>query len=263
MSEDLRALADELNDAFAKADLPARLRLLRDALKGRIVFTTSLGIEDQALTEAIRGQDLDVEFATLDTGRMFPETYDLWAKTEEKYSFRIKAFYPDAEAVQALVADQGINGFYYGLAMRKACCNVRKVEPLARALAKAQGWIVGLRGDQSDHRSGLRYVEYDAARDLIKASPLLDFTRDDVAAYCAANEVPVNALHEKGFISIGCAPCTRAIKPGEPERAGRWWWESEDKKECGLHVAEDGSLQRAQESAKELAKELAEELIKP
>ena len=249
MSKDLRALADELNDAFAKADLPARLRLFRDALDGEIVFTTSLGIEDQALTQAIRAQDLDVAIATLDTGRLFPETYDLWAKTEEQYGFRIKPYYPQAEAIQALVADQGINGFYYGLDMRKACCNIRKVEPLGRALAGAQGWIVGLRGDQSDHRSHLRFVEFDEARGLIKASPLLDFTRDDVAAYCAANDVPVNALHEKGFVSIGCAPCTRAIKPGEPERAGRWWWESEDKKECGLHVAADGSLLRAKELA--------------
>lgn len=249
MSEDLRALADELNEAFAKADLPARLRLLRDALDGKIVFTTSLGIEDQALTHAIRTQDLDVEIATLDTGRLFPETYDVWAKTEETYGFRIKPYYPQAAAIEALVADQGINGFYYGLDMRKACCNVRKVEPLARSLAGAQGWIVGLRGDQSDHRSHLRYVEFDAARGLIKASPLLDFTRDDVVAFCEANDVPVNVLHEKGFISIGCAPCTRAIKPGEPERAGRWWWESEDKKECGLHVAADGNLVRAKEAA--------------
>jgi phosphoadenosine phosphosulfate reductase len=126
---------------------------------------------------------------------------------------------------------------------------VRKVEPLGRSLAGAQGWIVGLRGDQSDHRSHLRFVEFDEARGLIKASPLLDFTRDDVVAFCDANDVPVNALHEKGFVSIGCAPCTRAIKPGEPERAGRWWWESEDKKECGLHVAADGNLVRAKEAA--------------
>jgi phosphoadenosine phosphosulfate reductase len=125
---------------------------------------------------------------------------------------------------------------------------VRKVEPLARALAGAQGWIAGLRGDQSEHRSNLRFVEFDAARSLIKASPLLDFSRDDVVAYAKAHEVPVNALHEKGFLSIGCAPCTRATKPGEPERAGRWWWESEAKKECGLHVAADGALLRAKEA---------------
>jgi phosphoadenosine phosphosulfate reductase len=248
MSEELSALADRLNEAFASTDLAGRLRLLHDALPGKIVFTTSLGIEDQALTHAIRTEGVDVEISTLDTGRLFPEAYDVWARTEEKYGFRIKAFFPQAEAVQALVADQGVNGFYYGLDMRKACCNVRKIEPLARALAGAEGWVVGLRGDQSEHRSGLRYVEFDAVRGLIKASPLLDFSREAVVAYTKTNDVPVNALHDQGFLSIGCAPCTRALKPGEPERAGRWWWEDEAKKECGLHVAADGALVRAKEA---------------
>ncbi|WP_298425785.1 phosphoadenylyl-sulfate reductase [Rhodoblastus sp.] len=245
MPDALRRLADRLDQAFATTDLAGRLRLLRDAFDGRVVFTTSFGLEDQALTHAIRSLGLEADFATLDTGRLFPETYDVWARTEEKYGFRVKAFHPDADALQALVADQGINGFYYGLDMRKACCGARKVEPLGRALSEAQGWIVGLRGDQSDHRANLRFVEFDAARGLIKASPLLDFSRDDVAAYCALHDVPINALHERGFLSIGCAPCTRAVKPGEPERAGRWWWESEDKKECGLHVGADGRLARA------------------
>ncbi|MCI4678907.1 phosphoadenylyl-sulfate reductase [Rhodoblastus acidophilus] len=249
MADALRTLAGRLDEAFAQTDLAGRLRLLREALAGPIVFTTSFGIEDQALTHAIRSQDLDVEFATLDTGRMFPETYDVWARTEEKYQLRIKAFYPDADALQDLVADQGVNGFYYGLDMRKACCDVRKVEPLGRALAGAQGWIAGLRSDQSGHRAGLCFVEYDAARGLIKASPLLDFSRGQIAAFCATNEVPVSTLHERGFLSIGCAPCTRAIEPGEPERAGRWWWESEDRKECGLHVGADGRLRRAKELA--------------
>jgi phosphoadenosine phosphosulfate reductase len=167
---------------------------------------------------------------------------------------RIKAFYPKAEAVEALVADQGINGFYYGLGMRKACCEVRKVEPLARALAGAKIWVTGLRGDQNAHRSNLHFVEWDAERGLLKANPLLDYTRDDVVVYARANDAPVNALHDKGFVSIGCAPCTRAIQPGESERAGRWWWESEDKKECGLHVAADGRVSRAsQVAAKEAA----------
>ena len=249
LSADLPALADQLNDAFAEADLAGRLRLLRETLPGKIVFTTSLGIEDQALTHAICAEGLDVEISTLDTGRLFPETYDVWAKTEEKYGFRIKAFFPQAEAVQELVDDQGVNGFYYGVDMRKACCHVRKVEPLARALAGAQVWIAGLRGDQSEHRSNLRFVEFDVGRGLIKASPLLDYSRDAVVAYTRTHEIPVNVLHDKGFLSIGCAPCTRALKPGEPERAGRWWWESEDKKECGLHVATDGALFRVKELA--------------
>ena len=150
----------------------------------------------------------------------------------------------------SLVADQGVNGFYYGLDMRKACCEVRKVEPLSRALKGAKIWVTGLRGDQNAHRSHLNFVEWDEERGLIKANPLLDWTRDDVVTYTSANAVPVNALHEKGFVSIGCAPCTRAIEKGEPERAGRWWWESEDKKECGLHVSADGRVSRQKEAAK-------------
>ena len=249
MPESLQLLIDELNAALVGADLIERIKLLRRAVSGRLVFTTSLGIEDQALTHAIARSETDCEIVTLDTGRLFPETYDVWQRTEEEYGLRIKAYYPQAAALEALIADQGINGFYYGLGMRKACCEVRKVEPLARALAGAKVWITGLRGDQNAHRSSLRFVEWDAERGLIKANPLLDFSRDDVVAYTKAHDVPVNVLHERGFISIGCAPCTRAIEPGEPERAGRWWWESEDKKECGLHVAADGSLLRAKEPA--------------
>lgn len=249
MSESLLSLVEPLNAAFASATLPNRLRALRKAVAGRIVFTTSLGIEDQAIIHALAETKADVDVVTLDTGRLFPETYELWQRTEEKYALRIKAFYPEARAVEALIADQGINGFYYGLDMRKACCEVRKVEPLARALAGAQVWVTGLRGDQNAHRSNAGFIEWDAQRDLLKANPLFDLSRDDVVAYTKANEVPVNALHEKGFVSIGCAPCTRAIEPGEPERAGRWWWESEDKKECGLHVSAEGRVSREKEAA--------------
>ncbi|PPQ37955.1 phosphoadenosine phosphosulfate reductase [Rhodoblastus acidophilus] len=247
MSQDI--LIDELNAAFAAATLPHRLQLLRKAVSGRIVFTTSLGVEDQAVTHAIAESKVDFDVVTLDTGRLFPETYDVWQRTEEKYALRIKAYYPKADALESLIADQGINGFYYGLAMRKACCETRKVEPLSRALSGAKIWVTGLRGDQNAHRSHLRFVEWDAERNLIKANPLLDFSRDDVVTYTTANNVPVNALHEKGFVSIGCAPCTRAIQPGEPERAGRWWWESEDKKECGLHVSAEGRVTREKEAA--------------
>ena len=173
----------------------------------------------------------------------------MWAASEAKYGIKIAAFAPQAKAVETLVARQGVNGFYHALEARKACCAVRKVEPLARALEGASAWVTGLRGDQSDHRSSLRYVEFDAARRLIKVNPLLDFSRDDVVAYCARHDVPINALHAKGFVSIGCAPCTRAIAPGEPERAGRWWWEDEAKKECGLHVGADGKVSRIKETA--------------
>jgi len=149
---------------------------------------------------------------------------------------------PQTDRLEALVAEQGINGFYHSREARVSCCHVRKVEPLNRALAGAQGWITGLRADQSNNRSNIALVSVDAERNLLKLSPLADWTRDAVLAYAAAHDVPVNPLHAKGFASIGCAPCTRAIAPGEPERAGRWWWEQEDKKECGLHAAPDGAL---------------------
>ena len=235
-----------LNEKLAALDLPGRLAEIAKQ-KGPLVFTTSFGIEDQLITHHIATQKLAVRLATLDTGRMFTETYDVWQATEERYGQRIHAYYPQAGAVQALVDDQGINGFYMALECRKACCHVRKVEPLNRALAGAGGWITGLRGGQSANRDQLAFAEEDAARGLIKFNPLADYTREQVVAEVKALGVPYNVLHDKGFLSIGCAPCTRAVKPGEPERAGRWWWEEEAKKECGLHVAEDGTLARTAE----------------
>jgi phosphoadenosine phosphosulfate reductase len=239
---DLHGLAAELKGQLASLPPQARLAALREALPGRIVFTTSLGIEDQAITHMIAEAGLDIGFATLDTGRLFPETYALWQETEARYGIRIEAFYPDATATQTLVRSQGINGFYDSVEARKACCGVRKVEPLGRALQGAQGWITGLRADQSDHRGGVDVVAHDAERGLLKLSPILDWTRDAVVAFTEAHEVPVNRLHALGFLSIGCASCTRAVAAGEPERAGRWWWEQEDKKECGLHISPDGKI---------------------
>ncbi len=241
----LEALALELDTRFGVLDIAERLRALRNAVPGRMVFTTSFGLEDQVLTHVIAETGLEIELATLDTGRLLPETYDLWARTEERYLKRIKAFAPAAAAVEALVADQGINGFRYSIDMRKACCGVRKVEPLGRALAGAAAWITGLRADQSATRASTAFVSVDAGYRLLKANPLLDQTRDALKAFAETHDVPVNPLHAKGFLSIGCAPCTRALKPGEPERAGRWWWEAEAQKECGLHVAADGKLSRA------------------
>ena len=142
------------------------------------------------------------------------------------------------------MAETGVNGFYHRPEWRQACCGVRKMAPLGRALAGAAGWVTGLRADQSDHRSAVPFVGLDAGRGLIKANPLLDHTRAEIAAFTAARNVPVSPLHGRGFLSIGCAPCTRAVSPGEPERAGRWWWESDARKECGLHLAPDGRLTR-------------------
>jgi phosphoadenosine phosphosulfate reductase len=215
----------------------------RDGL-GRVVFTTSFGLEDQALTHIIATAALPIEIVTLDTGRLFPDTYELWAATEAKYARRIKAFYPDAEAVSAMVADTGINGFYWSKEARLSCCGVRKVEPLGRALAGAGAWVTGLRADQSDGRSLVELSAWDEARKLLKVAPLHDWTREQTLAFCEDSGVPINPLHAQGFLSIGCQPCTRAVAPGEHERAGRWWWENDAAKECGLHVV-DGKLVRS------------------
>lgn len=248
-------LAQALDATFAGLDPLGRLKALRASLDGRIVFTTSLGIEDQMLTHLIFAHDLDIEVATLDTGRLFPETLHLLAETEAHYGKRIRVFYPRHDAVEALVEKQGIDGFYRSLEARKSCCEVRKVEPLGRALAGAKAWVTGLRADQSAHRGGLSFAGADTQRGLIKANPLLDWTRETIVEFTKAHRVPVNPLHEKGFLSIGCAPCTRALQPGEPERAGRWWWEEETKKECGLHVTPDGRVVRAPASDAEPARE--------
>lgn len=236
MIQDPKLLADTLNAEFGAMTPLDRLKSLRDKIKGRIVFTTSLGLEDQMLTHLIFTNNLKIDVVTLDTGRLFPETYAVWRETEEKYGKRIHAKYPQAEALENLIEDQGIDGFYYAKEFRLNCCGVRKIEPLGRALEGATAWVTGLRGDQSQNRLGMAFASYETQKKLIKANPLLDLSRERIAHFCDDHGVPVNALHAKGFLSIGCAPCTRAIQPGEPERAGRWWWEDDTKRECGLHV---------------------------
>jgi phosphoadenosine phosphosulfate reductase len=226
-----------------------RLAGLVAAVPGRIVFTTSFGLEDQLISHFIFTDDLPIEVATLDTGRLFPSTYKLWQETQERYGVRIRSFHPDAKAVSAMVRDAGINGFYHSKEARLACCEVRKVEPLGRALAGATAWVTGLRADQSGERAGVGLADWDTERGLIKFAPLFDWTRERAAAACEELVLPVNALHAQGFLSIGCEPCTRALKPGEPERAGRWWWESDETRECGLHVGPDGRLMRAKAAA--------------
>jgi phosphoadenosine phosphosulfate reductase len=225
--------------------IPARLRAACREVDGKLVFTTSFGIEDQLIAHHIFSAPLPIEVVTLDTGRLFPSTYKVWQETEERYGVRIRSYHPDGAAVAAMVADAGINGFYHSKGARISCCNVRKVEPLGRALAGASGWVTGLRADQSGQRAAVSLAAWDAERRLVKLAPLFDWTRERVAAECAALGVPVNSLHAQGFLSIGCEPCTRALQPGEPERAGRWWWESDEAKECGLHVGADGRLMRS------------------
>lgn len=210
------------------------LALLSDLFQGKVVFSSSLGQEDQVITHFIAEKNLPIQIFSLDTGRLFPETLDLLARTENKYGLKIKVFYPERPSLENLVHKTGINGFYESVENRKQCCFVRKVEPLKRALAGNSIWVTGLRAEQSPNRSQMRKIEWDQANQIIKYNPLLDWTYEQMLGFIQENKIPYNPLHDKGFISIGCAPCTRAISPGEDPRAGRWWWE-ESKKECGLH----------------------------
>ena len=231
------AFAASLDAQLADLDLNERLRLVA-GLEGRAVFTTSLGIEDQVITAAIGLNGLPVEVSTLETGRLFKETVDLIAETEERFGITIKRLHPKPDDIDAYAAKFGMNGFYESVEARHACCHVRKLVPLAEALSGARFWVTGLRRSQSGNRAATPFAEYDAERDLIKVNPLADWSLDDITNYVEAESVPTNPLHKRGYPSIGCEPCTRAIKPGEPERAGRWWWENDEKRECGLHVPE-------------------------
>jgi phosphoadenosine phosphosulfate reductase len=243
--EILATIAGRLVERFPALDLFERVAMIRAQIAGRVVFTTSFGVEDQAIAHAIFAQALAIDVATLDTGRLFPQTHDVWAETERRYGVRVLAFTPEHRAVEALIARQGIDGFRSSVAARLGCCAVRKVAPLARALDGSAAWITGLRADQSADRAQVLPALFDEERNLIKVNPLFDWTRERTREFVRAHDVPCNALHERGFLSIGCAPCTRAVMPGEPERAGRWWWEQSQKKECGLHVAYDARATNA------------------
>ena len=207
---------------------------LANEYKGKVVFSTSFGQEDQVITHLIGQNDLSINIFTLDTGRLFQETYDVFHKTLKKYKKEIKVYFPEASEVENLLNQKGPNSFYESVENRKECCFIRKVAPLTKALKGNSIWITGLRAEQSENRNDLDLFEYDAKFDIIKFNPLLKWTLQEVSAYLEKNNVPQNALHKYGFVSIGCAPCTRAITPDEDIRAGRWWWESSHK-ECGLH----------------------------
>jgi len=215
--------------------LEDRLLEIVRTVEGRVTFSTSLGIEDQAVLNAIAASGANIDVFTLDTGRHFPETLETLETSENRYGLKIRVMFPDAHEVEELVSRDGIQGFRFSIENRKACCDVRKVRPLKRALAGAAGWVTGLRREQSAGRSHVAFAAWDSADGLVKLNPLADWTFQQLEDYIAANDVPVNPLHARGFPSIGCQPCTRAIKPGEDIRAGRWWWENEDGKECGLH----------------------------
>lgn len=215
--------------------LNERLRLLAAHVPGRLAFSTSLGLEDQVLLAAIASSGVNVDVFTLDTGRHFPQTLDTIEASELRYGLQIRIVVPEASDVEALVERDGINGFRLSVEARKACCGVRKVAPLRRGLSAAAGWITGLRRAQSAGRMQVPFAEFDPGFQIVKANPIADWSLDRVQAYIDSNDVPINPLHAQGFPSIGCQPCTRAIRPGEDIRAGRWWWEDEDGKECGLH----------------------------
>lgn len=219
--------------------------LLRSAVNAHapVVFANSLGAEDMLLTDLIWREQLPIDIFSLDTGRLPAETYALIATAEKHYGQRIQLIFPRPEDVEACVIRYGINGFYDSIEARKACCHARKVEPLQRVLAGKGAWVTGLRAAQSATRTSVAPIAPDEANGLVKVSPLADWSEEELWAYIHTHNVPYNALHDQGFPSIGCAPCTRAIEPGEDIRAGRWWWENPQTKECGLHMV-NGRLQR-------------------
>ena len=233
----MNALTDEINELIRGKDPLEALKTLAERFPGKIVFSTSFGVEDQVITHFIFNNNLPIRVFTLETGRLFPETYYTWNRTLEIYQKEIEAYFPDTQAVQQLISQKGPSSFYESVENRKECCRIRKIEPLQRALNGAECWITGIRAEQSGNRQGMTQVEWDGGNQLIKFHPIYDWTSDQVWDYVKANHIPYNPLHDKGFPSIGCAPCTRAVREGEDFRAGRWWWEDTSKKECGLHAA--------------------------
>jgi phosphoadenosine phosphosulfate reductase len=225
----------DLNEKLNNQSADEVLRYFIREFKGRLGFSTSLGAEDQAITQMISGIDPGLYIFTLDTGRMFPEIYDLLDITMQRYKVRIKVFFPERKAVEEMVSQKGVNLFFESIENRKLCCHIRKIEPMSRALENVDVWISGLRREQSVTREDLALVKWDNSLRKIKLNPLIDWKTDDLWAYIHQNDIPYNPLHDKGFPSIGCQPCTRATEPGEDIRAGRWWWENPDLKECGLH----------------------------
>lgn len=215
-----------------------RLKWVANRFPGQIVFASSLGAEDQVILDLIARLNLGIPVFMLDTGRLFPETYDLLEKTEARYKIRFQVQFPDRSSVESMVAANGINLFRESIEKRKLCCRIRKINPLRSALGGSAGWICGLRRDQSVTRTDVNAVDWDEANRMIKIAPLADWSDRQVWDYIASHDVPYNALHDRGFPSIGCACCTRAVSRTEDIRAGRWWWEEPEKKECGLHGAE-------------------------
>jgi len=227
--------AEDIKQLTAGLDPVAALTKLAEHFAGEIVFSTSFGWEDQVITHMIFTNNIPIKVFTLETGRIFPETYYVWNRTMEMYGKPVYAYYPQNEPLEKMLNEKGPSSFYESVENRKECCGIRKVEPLNRALAGNKCWITGIRAEQSVNRHDMHNVEWDEAHNLIKFHPVFSWTLDEVKEYIKKHNVPYNTLHDKGFPSIGCQPCTRAIREGEDFRAGRWWWEDQSKKECGLH----------------------------
>jgi phosphoadenosine phosphosulfate reductase len=213
-----------------------QLRKLVSLFPGKVIFTTSLGIEDQVITHKIFTNNIDIKVITLDTGRLFPQTYDVFSSTIIRYKKKINVYFPEYEAVEKMVTEKGPLSFYQSVENRKECCTIRKVVPLNRALEGMKVWISGIRADQSENRNQMDWLEYDESKKLYKFYPLFNWSFDEVKSFVKENNVPYNSLHDKGYVSIGCEPCTKAVKPGDDFRSGRWWWENDGGKECGLHI---------------------------
>ncbi|WP_052248482.1 phosphoadenylyl-sulfate reductase [Chryseobacterium taiwanense] len=231
LKKEFDELLEETSDTVSQEGF---LRLLAERFPQKLIFSTSFSYEDQVVTHLIK--DLDIQIFTLDTGRLFEQTYETWAATKAFFKKNIKAYYPDAEELQQFVTENGPDSFYQSVEKRKECCNVRKVHPLKKALKGYKVWITGLRSEHSLNRQHMPQLEWDHDNQIIKYHPILHWTTQEVTDYVQKNQLPYNYLHKKGFASIGCAPCTRAIQEGEDFRAGRWWWEDANKKECGLHI---------------------------
>ncbi|RYY57680.1 MAG: phosphoadenylyl-sulfate reductase [Chitinophagaceae bacterium] len=227
-------ITEELIQEINRASLPEAIRIVSGLYPDSTVFSSSLGQEDQVLTDIIFRNDLPVKVFTLDTGRLFSETYELYDRVLARYKKPVQVYFPDPADIETFVTVKGMNSFYESVENRKGCCYIRKVKPLDRALQGAKVWITGLRADQSANRESMPMIEWSEEKQLYKFNPLIRWSLEEVLDYLKEFNVPYNPLHDKGFVSIGCAPCTRAVEPGEDPRAGRWWWEL-SQKECGLH----------------------------
>jgi phosphoadenosine phosphosulfate reductase len=226
----------EIRSKTQNMDARKLLEHVLNRFEGRIALATSFGAEDQVLTDIICNISPKTRIFTLDTGRLPEQTYEVMEKTRKRYDIDIKVMFPDHDFLEEMVLRSGPNLFYKSITDRKLCCQVRKIEPLKRALTDLDAWICGLRSEQSTTRTDLESVDWDNAFNLVKVCPLADWSTDDVWKYIRDNDLPYNKLHDKGYPSIGCAPCTRPVEEGQDIRAGRWWWETPEHKECGLHL---------------------------